>query len=101
MTGGWGSPADLAKQWIANAIFLAVVVFGVMKVVRLNLLGYFLVLAISGLLMGSIELLSQPNGFYRTQGIECLAALALLVAWPMTEWLRAAKGDELVPSQLQ
>ena len=71
LVGGWGSPADFLKQWVASAVFLAVVVFGVAQVVRLNLLGYFLVLAIPGLIVGAVELLSQPNGFYHAQGSLC------------------------------
>jgi membrane protease YdiL (CAAX protease family) len=89
MVGDWGSPADFAKQWIARAVFLAVVVFGVTKVVRLNLLGYFLVLAIPGLLLGAVELLSQPNAFYHQQGAICLGVLAVLLIWPLTGWLTA------------
>ena len=74
----WYSPILFAKQWMARAVFLAVVVFGVSRVARLNLLGYFLVLAIPGLLLGAVELLSQPNAFYRQQGAICLGALAVL-----------------------
>ena len=89
MVGSWGSPADFAKQWIARAVFLAVVVFGVTKVARLNLLGYFLMLAIPGLLLGAVELLSQPNAFYHQQGAICLGALAVLLIWPLAAWLTA------------
>ena len=93
MTGGWGSPADFVKQWILSAIFLAIVVFGVARVARLNLLGYFLVLAISTLLLGIGELLPQPNGFYHVQGIVCVAALAALIIWPVAAWLTAKETD--------
>ena len=96
MTGGWGTPADFIKQWIGSVIFLAIVVFGVVRVVRLNLLGYFMVLAISTLLMGIAELLPHPNGFYQVQGIACVAALALLLIWPLTAWLRAQRSEEVV-----
>jgi len=87
MVGGWGSPADFLKQWVASASFLAVVVFGVVQVIRLNLFGYFLVLAIPGLFAGALELLSQPNGFYHAQGWLCVAALAVLLIWPTAAWL--------------
>jgi len=77
------------KQWVASAVFLAVVVFGVVQVIRLNLLGYFLVLAIPGLFAGAVELLSQPNDFYHAQGWLCVAALAVLLFWPLAAWLAA------------
>ena len=93
MTGGWGSTGDFVKQWIAGALFLAVVVFGVVCVARLNLMGYFLVAAIAVLLPGSVELVSQPNRFYRHQGILCAAALVLLLAWPLASWRTAKKEN--------
>ena len=87
LVSGWGSPADFLKQWLAQLVFLAVVVLGIARVVRLNLLGYFLVLAVPSLSLGTQELLSQPNGFYRTQGYLVLAILAALLIWPLSRWL--------------
>ena len=87
LVSGWGSPADFFKQWLAQLAFVAIVVVGVARVVRLNLLGYFLALAIPSFLLGAQELLSQPNGFYRSQGYLVLAALAALLAWPLAGWL--------------
>jgi len=94
MVGDWGSPTDFTKQWVVKAVFLAVVVFGIMKVVRLNLLGYFLVLTIPQLLLGTVELLSQPNAFYRQQGIVCAAVLGALLAWLIAAWLTAKDAPE-------
>ena len=92
MVSNWGSPADFLKQWATRAVFLAVVVFGVSRVARLNLFGYFLVLAIPQLILGSAELLSQPNGFYHAQGVACIVALGLLLIWPLTAWATAKGG---------
>jgi len=64
-------------------------VIGVARVVRLNLLGYFLVLALPSLVIGAQELLSQPNGFYRQQGYVVLAVTVALLVWPLLEWMRA------------
>ena len=89
LVSGWGSPADFLKQWLAQLILLAVVVFGIARVARLNLLGYFLVLAIPSLILGAQELLSQPNGLYRQQGYLVIAALTALLLWPLVEWMRA------------
>jgi hypothetical protein len=92
MVGDWGSPSDFAEQWIAKSVFLAMVVFGVLKVVRLNLLGYFLVLTIPTLILGSVELLSQPDSFYQHQGIVCLVVLAALLAIPLLAWMTSKRG---------
>jgi hypothetical protein len=89
LVGGWGTPVDFVKQWLAQLIFVAVVVFGISRVVRLNLLGYFLVMAVPALLVGATELLTQTNGFYHQQGYLVLAALGLLLLWPLSGWLRA------------
>ena len=89
LVSGWGSPADFAKQLLGQIIFLAAVVFGITRVARLNLLGYFLILAIPSLLLGAVELLSQPNGYYHQQGWLALVALLGLLGWPVRSWLRA------------
>jgi membrane protease YdiL (CAAX protease family) len=101
MVGDWGSTADFAKQWIASAVLLLVVVFGVKKVVRLNLLGYFLVLTIPTLILGSAELLSQPDGFYKHQGTLCLVALIVLLAVPLSAWMTSKRAPVLERTQSQ
>jgi hypothetical protein len=85
--GSWGSPADFAKQFLANLVILALVVFGIASVARFNVLGWFLVVAMTSLLGGAIELLSQPNPFYRMQGYGVLVLLAILLAWPLISWI--------------
>ncbi len=86
--GNWGSPADLAKQFLARLILLSILVFGVRYVMRFNILGCFLIVAGSSLLGGASELLSQPDSFYRANGYAVLAALVLLFAWPLMTWRR-------------
>jgi len=82
----WGSPADLAKQFLARLILLSFIVFGVRQVMRFNLLGCLLVIAGTSLLGGAAELLSQPDSFYRANGYAVLLALVLLFAWPFAAW---------------
>ena len=87
LTGGnWGSPADLAKQFLARLILLSVLVFGVRYIVRFNILGCFLIVAGTSLLGGAFELLSQPDSFYRMNGYAVLSAVVLLFAWPFVAW---------------
>jgi membrane protease YdiL (CAAX protease family) len=87
--GHWGDPADFAKQLAAQVLFLAVVVFGVRYVARFNLMGSFLILMLLSLVGGAGELLRQPDSFYRTNGYAVVAALVLLLFWPVAAWLRA------------
>jgi len=84
--GGWGSPGDLAKRFLAQFILLGVLVLGVRYVMRFNILGCFLVIAGTSLLGGTAELLSQPDSFYRANGYAVLLALVLLFAWPFAAW---------------
>jgi len=87
LTGGtWGSPSDLAKQFLARLILLSFIVFGVRQVMRFNILGCFLVIAGTSLLGGAVELLSQPDSFYRANSYSALLALVLLFAWPFAAW---------------
>jgi membrane protease YdiL (CAAX protease family) len=94
LTGGnWGSPADLMKQFITKAILLAVVIFGIRRIMRFNILGCFLVLAGTSLLAGASELLRQPDAFYGANGYAVLLALFLLLAWPLSAWRMRTTGD--------
>jgi Type II CAAX prenyl endopeptidase Rce1-like len=90
----WGSPADFVKQWLAQMIFLAVLAFGVRRVMRFNILGCFLVLAIVSLVSDEAELLTQPASFYRANGYAVVLALVLLLAWPFLAWrMRSGSHD--------
>jgi membrane protease YdiL (CAAX protease family) len=84
--GNWGSPADFAKQFLAQFILLGALVFGVRRVMRFNLLGCFLIVAGTSLSAGVAELLAQPDPFYRMNGYAALIALILLFAWPAAAW---------------
>jgi membrane protease YdiL (CAAX protease family) len=79
----WGTPADFLKQFLAGAIVLAVLVLGVTRVVRFNMMGYFLIAAITSLLAGASRLVPQPAPFYRANGYAVLVLLAILLAWPL------------------
>ncbi len=89
MVGSWGSPAHFAKQALLNLIALGVLWWGVTRVVRFNLLGYFLLVATMTLLRGALELLQQPNSFFRANGYAVVAFLLALLIWPLVAWRRA------------
>ena len=91
--GGWGSPADFGKQFLARLILLAVLVFGVSKIMRFNILGCFLIVAGTSLLGGAAELLGQPEHFYRMNGYAVLLAVALLLVWPLAAWRLDSQGQ--------
>jgi hypothetical protein len=80
------------KEFIANLILLGFVVFGIRRVARFNILGWFLVAACTVLLGGAMELLSQPDSFYKVNGYAVLAFLVALFAWPLASWRMATGG---------
>lgn len=82
----YGSAADFLKQFLASAIVLGVVVFGIRSVVRFNLLGLFLVAACTSLIGPAGELLTQPDAFYRANGYGLVAAVVLILGWPLATW---------------
>ncbi len=97
LTGGsWGSPSDLAKQFLARLLLLSVLVFGVRRVMRFNILGCFLIVAGTSLFSGAAELLSQPDSFYRANGYSTLLALILLFAWPLVAWRMGESRRDVV-----
>ena len=86
LVGDWGSPADFLKQLLGRAFLLAIIVLGAQRLVRFNLLGYFLTTAITMLFGGAVELFSQPNAFYRANGIAVAVAMLALLVWPLMAW---------------
>lgn len=86
MVSTWGSPADFVKQFVASAMVLAVVVFGIRGFVRFNLLGLFLIAVCVGLLGVFADLVAQPNTFYRANAYGILIALVALFLWPLVLW---------------
>ena len=90
----WGTPGDFAKQFLAGALTLGLVVFGITRVVRFNMLGLFLVVAGTSLLAAAAKLVSQPDTFYRGNGYAVLFMLAGLLAWPLAAWgARGARNE--------
>ena len=77
---GWGTPADFVKQFLMHAVLLLVIVFGVRRIMRFNVLGGLLVFALTALLNGATEFLSQPDSFYRANGYVVLLFGVLLLA---------------------
>lgn len=89
----WGNAADFVFQFLAAAIWLAVIVWGVSCVARFNLLGYLLVVAGVALLSRAANLLGQPHSFYRASGYGVVLALGLFYAWVLVAW-RLRSGSE-------
>jgi membrane protease YdiL (CAAX protease family) len=86
LVSDWGSAGDFMKQFLTSLLIFGVVVFGFRRVVRFNLLGCLLAVVSVALLGGTMELVSRSDGFYRSQGHLVLAALVILLLWPLVAW---------------
>jgi membrane protease YdiL (CAAX protease family) len=98
LIGDWGSPADFVQKVLVELAILGVVWWGIAKVVRFNLLAYFLITAAAGLATAAAELLRQPSPFFRANGYAVIAALLVLLAWPLASWLRGGESASALPS---
>jgi len=93
LTGSnWGDGMDFAKQFLGEAILLGVIAFGVRRVMRFNVLGCLLVVALLALLGAAAQFLGQPDAFYRTNGYVVVLLMLLLLAWPLAVWRMRAAG---------
>jgi membrane protease YdiL (CAAX protease family) len=67
---------------------IAALWLGVTRIVRFNVMGYFLLAATTALVPGAVELLGQPNAYFRANGYVVIAFALALLAWPLLLWLR-------------
>jgi membrane protease YdiL (CAAX protease family) len=78
--------------FLREAAFHVVVIIvlwsGVKHIVRFNVLGYFLLAAMTEFISGAVELLTQPNAHFRANGYAVIAFAVALLAWPLLSWLR-------------
>lgn len=91
--GEWGSPADFAKQLLGRILLLGIIWLGVQRIVRFNLMAYFLLAAMAALGSAAASLLGQPNGFYRANGVGVVAATLGLALWPLMAWWTAKQRE--------
>ena len=67
---------------------------------RFNVLGYFLIAAGTELLVGAVELVGQPDAFYRAQAYLLFGMVVLLLVWPLIAWRLQLHRDAALPAQL-
>jgi hypothetical protein len=84
-----GSTGELAQSAVLTFVQLGVIWWGARRIVRFNLLGYFLAAMLLSLAPSAADLLRQPNPFFRANGWFVIAAVGVLLLWPLVEWKRA------------
>jgi membrane protease YdiL (CAAX protease family) len=86
MTTDVASPAAFFREVFVHLATVLVLWFGVTRLVRFNVLGYFLLAAMLSLVPSTIELLQQPNSQFHANGYAVVAFALVILAWPMMRW---------------
>jgi hypothetical protein len=84
------TPGAFLRDAAFHVVTIGALWLGVTRVVKFNVLGYFLLAAMSVLVPGAIESLEQPNAYFRANGYTVIAFALALLAWPLTSWRRGA-----------
>jgi membrane protease YdiL (CAAX protease family) len=91
MSGG-ESGLSFMVNFLFSLLQLYFIWWVVLKIIRFNLLAYFLSVAALTLLYTGTSLVAQPNTYLRNNGVIVLGVLGLLLLWPLAAWLRGP-GD--------
>jgi hypothetical protein len=87
----WGGAGDFMQSALLTFLELAVIWWGAKRVVRLNLLAYFLLAMLLSVSPAIDGLLRQPNMYFRTNGAILIAAAAILLVLPLVLGRAAAR----------
>jgi membrane protease YdiL (CAAX protease family) len=82
------TPGAFFREAAFNLVTVSALWYGVTRIARFNVLGYFLLAAMIALFPAAIELLEQPNPYLRANGYAVLAFALAILAWPLTRWQR-------------
>jgi hypothetical protein len=90
------TPGAFLRVAAFNLLMISVVWLGVARIVRFNVMGYFLFAVMIVLVPGAIELLKQPNAYFRANGYVVMAVAVGLLAWPLLLWLRGKAASRIL-----
>jgi hypothetical protein len=82
----WGSPGELLQNTLVGWAALLLLWWVVHRILRFNLLAYFLTTSLLLLANAAADLLRQPNTYFRANGAVLIVAIFMLLAWPLIAW---------------
>jgi membrane protease YdiL (CAAX protease family) len=85
-------------SFLFTILQLCIIWWVILKIVRFNLLAYFLLVAALSLLNAGTSLAAQPNTYLRNNGVIVLGSLALLLLCPLAAALRGTRDVASLPS---
>jgi hypothetical protein len=71
-----------------HVVVLGTAWLAVKHILRFNVLGYFLLAAMTVLIPEAIDLITQPSGYFHGNGYAVIVFAAVLVGWPLVSWRR-------------
>jgi membrane protease YdiL (CAAX protease family) len=83
------TPGAFFREAAFHLLAVAALWYGITRIARFNILGYFLLAAMFALVPGAIELLEQPNPYLHANGYAVLTFALAILAWPLMRWQRA------------
>jgi hypothetical protein len=82
------TPGTFLQEAAFHVAIFAALWLSVKHIVRFNVLGYFLLAAMTALVPDAIEFLAQPNAIFHANGYAVIALAIALLAWPLMSSLR-------------
>jgi hypothetical protein len=82
------SPRAFSSVAAFYLLAIFVLTLGVTRLVRFNVMGYFLLVAIVWLVPAAFELLEQPNSYFRANGYAVIVIALAILPWPLVHWRR-------------
>jgi hypothetical protein len=82
------TPGTFLREAAFDIAIIVALWLGVKHILRFNALGYFLLAAMTALIPGAIEMLTQPNTYFRMNGYAVIACAGAILAWPLLSWRR-------------
>ncbi len=82
------SPGAFFREAALHLVGIAALWYGVTRIARFNVLGYFLLAAMITLAPAAVELLEQPNPYLHANGYAVVAIALAILAWPLMRWQR-------------
>jgi hypothetical protein len=86
MTTNVASTSSFVREAAMHLVVVLVFWYGVTRLARFNVLGYFLLAAMLALIPAAISLLQQPNAYFHANGYAVAAFAVGILAWPLIRW---------------
>ncbi len=82
------TPGAFFREAAFQLVAVSAIWYGVTRIARFNVMGYFLLAALITLLPAAIDLLQQPNPYLHANGYAVIAFALAILAWPLMRWQR-------------